>query len=83
MYKFDEQALRKGINWGLGSQGIWTPELEDIMFNEITNAALRIHDVVGQSEQLKVFLSTMIEEFDNGEVSWETRDSAESFLKNL
>ena len=53
MYKFDEQALRKGINMGLGSQGIWTPELEDVMFNEITNEALRIHDVVGQSEQLK------------------------------
>jgi len=54
MYKFDEQALRKGINWGLGSQGIWTPELEDIMFKEITNAALRIHDVVGRSEQLVI-----------------------------
>ena len=51
MYKFDEQALRKGIQFGLGSQGIWTPELEDVMFNEITNEALRIHDVVGQSEQ--------------------------------
>lgn len=53
MYKFDEQALRKGINMGLGSQGIWTPELEDIMFNEITDEALRIHNVVGRSEQLK------------------------------
>ena len=52
MYKFDEQALRKGINMGLGSQGIWTPELEDVMFNEITNEALRIHDVVGRGEQL-------------------------------
>ena len=51
MYKFDEQALRKGIKMGLGSQGIWTPELEDIMFNEITSEALRIHDVVGRSEQ--------------------------------
>lgn len=56
MYKFDEQALRKGINIGLGSQGIWTPELEDVMFNEITNEALRIHDVSGQSEQLVNFL---------------------------
>jgi len=45
--------------------------------------ALRIHDVVGRSEQLKAFLSTMIEEFDNGGVSWETRDSAESLLKSL
>ena len=48
MYKFDEQALRKGINMGLGSQGIWTPELEGVMFNEITNESLRIHDVSGQ-----------------------------------
>jgi hypothetical protein len=53
MYKFDEQALRRGISMGLGSQGIWTPELEDVMFDEITNKALRIHDVVGRSEQLK------------------------------
>jgi hypothetical protein len=51
MYKFDEQALRRGINMGLGSQGIWTPELENVMFDEITNEALRIHDVVGRSEQ--------------------------------
>jgi hypothetical protein len=48
MYKFDEQALRKGINMGLGSQGIWTPELENVMFDEIINEALRIHDVSGE-----------------------------------
>lgn len=52
MYKFDEQSLKKGIRIGLGSQGIWTPELENVMFDEITNEALRIHDVVGQCEQL-------------------------------
>jgi hypothetical protein len=51
MYKFDEKALRRGISMGLGSQGIWTPELENVMFDEITNKALRIHDVVGRSEQ--------------------------------
>ena len=70
MYKFDEQALRKGINMGLGSQGIWTPELEDVMFNEITNEALRIHDVVGRSEQLVAILKTLkgikIPETDEG-----------------
>jgi hypothetical protein len=55
MYKFDEQALRRGISMGLGSQGIWTPELEDVMFDEITNKALRIHDVVGLSEQLLAY----------------------------
>jgi hypothetical protein len=52
MYKFDEQALRKGISMGLGSQGIWTPELENVMFDEITNEALHKTDVVGRSEQL-------------------------------
>lgn len=37
-----EEKLRKGIKMGLGSQGIWNPELENIMFNEIHNQAL--HD---------------------------------------
>lgn len=45
--------------------------------------ALRQPHVVGRSEQLKAFLSAMIKEFDSGGVSWETRDSAESFLKSL
>jgi hypothetical protein len=45
--------------------------------------ALVLSHVVGQREQLKAFLSVMIEEFDNGGVSWETRDSAESLLKSL
>jgi hypothetical protein len=52
MYKFDEQALKKGISMGLGSQGIWTPELENVMFHEITNEALRQPPVVGRSEEL-------------------------------
>lgn len=30
---------------GLGSQGIWTPELAEIMFEEIKNQALSQHDV--------------------------------------
>ncbi len=37
---FNEESLRKRINMGLGSQGIWTPELEEIMFNEISNQSL-------------------------------------------
>jgi hypothetical protein len=47
--------LRKGINWGLGSQGIWTPELEDMMFKEITNAALRMRDVSNRRKLLLDF----------------------------
>jgi hypothetical protein len=45
--EFDEKSLRKGIQFGLGSQGIWTPELEDVMFEEIKNQALSQHDVSG------------------------------------
>ena len=44
---------------------------------------LPIQNVVQQSEQLKAFLSVIIEEFDSGGVSWETRNSAESLLKSL
>ena len=52
--EFDEKSLRKGIQFGLGSQGIWTPELEDVMFEEIKNQALSQHDVSGM---LKSFVS--------------------------
>jgi hypothetical protein len=44
--EFDEKSLRKGIQFGLGSQGIWTPELEDVMFEEIKNQALSQHDAI-------------------------------------
>lgn len=45
MINITETRLRKGIQFGLGSMGIWTPELEDIMFSEISNQALSQHDV--------------------------------------
>lgn len=54
--KVINQVLRKGISMGLGSQGIWTPELEDVIFNEIINNTLPINEVVDISEQLKSFL---------------------------
>jgi len=44
---------------------------------------LILYNAVEQSELLKAFLSVIIEEFDSGGVSWETRDSAESLLKSL
>jgi hypothetical protein len=31
----DESVIRAGLRLGLGSQGIWTPELEDIVLKEI------------------------------------------------
>ena len=44
---------------------------------------LNIPDVIGQSEQLKTFLSKLVKEFDNGEVSWNTRDDAEIMIKSF
>jgi hypothetical protein len=36
-HKFDEKTIRAGIQFGLGSKGIWTPELEELILNEIVN----------------------------------------------
>jgi len=55
MIQIEEIDLKKAIQWGLGSQGIWTPELEDVILKEIKDQALRQPAVVGQSEQLKAF----------------------------
>lgn len=44
---------------------------------------LRLHFVVGRSEQLKALLSKVVNEFDSGEVTWDTRDEIESILKSL
>lgn len=44
---------------------------------------LVLYNAVEKSELLKAFLSVIIEEFDSGGVSWETRDSAENLLKSL
>jgi len=41
------------------------------------------NDASLESELLKGFLSVVIEEFDNGGISWETRDIAEIILKSL
>ena len=52
---FNEESLRKGIQFGLGSQGIWTPELEDEMFKEIKNQALSQDAVISRRELLLDF----------------------------
>lgn len=54
---FNEESLRKGIQFGLGSQGIWTPELENKMFEEIKNQALNqdaVSDAVCSSCECKM-----------------------------
>lgn len=52
---FNEESLRKGIQFGLGSKGIWTPELEDEMFKEIKNQALSQVAVISRRELLLDF----------------------------
>jgi hypothetical protein len=81
MYEFEKHEKLTEFIQEMANTG--KAPIEWTGFIETLNQALRIHDVVGRSEQLKAFLSTMIEEFDNGGVSWETRDSAESLLKSL
>ena len=44
---------------------------------------LALPRVSWRSEQLKTFLSKLVEEFDNGEVSWNTRDDAENMIKSF
>ena len=44
---------------------------------------LGLFSVSWRSERLKTFLSKLVEEFDNGEVSWNTRDDAENMIKSF
>lgn len=44
---------------------------------------LALPRVSWRSEQLKTFLSKLVEEFDNGEVSCNTRDDAENMIKSF
>lgn len=55
MIKITETRLREGIQFGLGSNGIWTPELENEVVEEIRKQALSQHDVVGRSEHLLAY----------------------------
>jgi len=81
-----KEFINKWSNWWILNpkrkqlDDAFEKELNELIEREV---ALRIHDVVGRSEQLKAFLSVMIKEFDSGDVSWETRDSAEIILKSL
>jgi hypothetical protein len=57
--------------------------LGEITTNEATRQVLDLLGVSWRSEQLKTFLSKLVEEFDNGEVSWNTRDDAENMIKSF
>jgi hypothetical protein len=39
MIQIEKTDLKSAIRFGLGSQGIWTPELENILIHEITQLA--------------------------------------------
>lgn len=54
----------------------------DLLIEEL-NEQLRLYNVVGRSEQLKALLSKVVDEFDSGEVTWDTRDEIENVLKSL
>ena len=56
-------------------------ELQDLHQREVNK--LNLPDVIQRSEQLNAFLSKLVEEFDNGEVSWNTRDDAENMIKSF
>lgn len=49
MIQIEKEDLITAIRFGLGSQGIWTPELEGVLFKEITQLAKDKHDVVSKS----------------------------------
>lgn len=57
--------------------------LELITEYEAETLLLGLFSVSWRSEQLKTFLSKLVEEFDNGEVSWNTRDDAENMIKSF
>jgi hypothetical protein len=57
--------------------------LELITEYEAETLLLSLFSVSWRSEQLKTFLSKLVEEFDNGEVSWNTRDDAENMIKSF
>tara|TARA_R110000765_G_scaffold351330_1_gene441314 strand:- start:179 stop:427 length:249 start_codon:yes stop_codon:yes gene_type:complete len=62
MIKIEIEKLKEGINMGLGSQGVWTPELADIMLIEIQKQALNIQNVSQQRELLLAYHRYLTEE---------------------
>ena len=58
-------------------------DLEDyIIYLEQQIEAINTSRVKIESEQLKALLLKVINEFDEGELSWETRDEIESKIKS-
>ena len=61
-----EKKIIKGLRFGLGSQGIWTPELEEIILKEIMIQ-------INKNEMLDEIIEQMIkkgygENFMNGDL---------------
>jgi hypothetical protein len=47
MIKIEIDKLKEGINMGLGSQGVWTPELAEIILIEIQKQVAPLQSVSG------------------------------------
>ncbi len=45
MIQIKKSKLKEAIDMGLGSQGIWTPEIATVVFDEIQKQALSIGDI--------------------------------------
>ena len=46
MIQIKKSKLKEAIDIGLGSQGIWTPEIATILFDEIQKQALSIGSII-------------------------------------
>ena len=82
---FKKRVIEELGMTGHASSHLWDGYVDicEKIAKEYHNEQLNLPLVVGQSEQLKALLLKVIEEFDNGEVSWETRDEIEGEIKSL
>tara|TARA_B110000967_G_scaffold207945_1_gene258601 strand:- start:87 stop:329 length:243 start_codon:yes stop_codon:yes gene_type:complete len=79
MIKIEIEKLKEGINIGLGSQGVWTPELADTMLIEIQKQALNIQNVSQQRELLLCFQkSEYFDLYEQGVLEY--KDAIEKYL---
>lgn len=62
---------------------LWDFVSGELTDSEAAQKVLELFAVEDRSDKLKAFLSQMIKEFDEGEVSYNTRDSAENLLKSF
>lgn len=69
----------EAIEAQVGSTTLISLEDVDIIIDRVKNSVV-LADVSVQGEQLKALLAKVVEEFDNGEVSYNLRDEIENEL---